>query len=120
MPQLRMRAHMRDACKIGTADDSATGPSPHSAYSYAVSAIRCRFMRVTSRETVAGVKTTVTNTKIALPLGTVIKSEDRLQLTLLNGSVPSPDRFYAITGEPQENGAEIIVDCTRLIGASEK
>ncbi len=116
-PQLRIRAHMRDVCEVGTAD-AASGPSPNVSFTYANST-RCRYARVNSRNVPNGEKQTLTDIKISLPLGTTITQEDRIKLTKLNGAVLSPERFYAIVGESLENGAEIVLSCRRLVGNAE-
>lgn len=105
---------MRDTCQIGTAG-TPSGGNPAPGYTYG-SSLRCLYTRKGSTEVLDGSNITPTDVEIRVPRSTTVTSKDRVKLTKLNGATLSPERFYAVVGEPWETLAQIVLHCKLLPG----
>jgi len=94
------QGNLRDTCLIGS-QATPSGVEPTNAWTYAATAVRCRYTQAASREIPEGTGAEITNGKIRLALQTTISASNRLKLTHKNGTALSPAVEFLIVGEPR-------------------
>ena len=113
------RPHMRDACQIGIYDTDTAGPEPGETWTYG-SAIRCRFLRVSTRDVTDGNEHHLSDVQIHVPAGTTVSTSSRIKLTERNNTTLGTAEYFEVLGEPwnTEDNRVIVLNCQSVpVGA---
>jgi hypothetical protein len=103
-------ASLQDTCKVlaysATTDDYGL---PKASYTPGA-AQACGFDPTSSREVQEGSQVAVVDARLRLPLGTVVTSRDRVQITHRFGEALSSPETYSIIGEPERGPVGLVLN----------
>lgn len=106
---------MHDTCKIGSPSGADRGEPTKISYNYG-SAVACGFNSGTQSESSGGSEATLTPAIIRLPIGTILSSSSRLQITHRQGEVLSVPEIFAVIGEARRGMTALVTQVRMVVG----
>lgn len=102
---------MQDTCKVGVYSSGSTDGYgvPNPTYTYG-SALQCGLEHVRPREVQASGQVAVISARLRLPIGTLIATRDRIQVTHRYGAALASAQVFEIVGPPERGPSGLVVN----------